>query len=131
MLFFLRDINGSTYALPGLEIIKATPALRRARVVGFEIKLSYPALVDGEPLHSVDGMVYEISSQTQVNRLAAYETDRYRLRSCLIGLLNDDNGIQRTIEGVSFMWNGEQDELREGTFNLKRWKKEKQLGDLD
>lgn len=29
------------------------------------------------------------------------------------------------------MWDGQQDELREGTFDLKQWKKEKQMGDLD
>lgn len=36
--------------------------MRRARVIGYEIKRwgPYPALLDGEPLRSVDGMAYEI-----------------------------------------------------------------------
>ncbi|KAJ5404865.1 hypothetical protein N7465_006149 [Penicillium sp. CMV-2018d] len=116
-----------------LKSSKRPPVLRHARVIGFEIKLwgPYPALLSGKPLRSVDGMAYEILSQTQLDRLAAYETDKYQLRPCLIELLNDDDSIEETVEGVTFMWNGQRDELREGTFDLKRWKKEKQLGDLD
>ncbi|KAJ5208950.1 hypothetical protein N7449_003329 [Penicillium cf. viridicatum] len=107
--------------------------MRRARVTGFEIKLwgPYPALLDGEPFRSVDGMAYEILSKTELDRLAAYETDKYQLTPCSIDLLNDDDSVEKTIEGVAFMGDGQQDELREGTFDLKQWKKEKQLGDLD
>lgn len=118
------------------QVLKSSerpPVMRRARVIGYEIKLwgPYPALLDGEPLHLIDGMAYEILSQTELDRLAAYETDKYQLRPCLIDLLNDDDSVEKTIEGVAFMWDGQQDELREGTFDLKQWKKEKQLGDLD
>lgn len=126
----LMDPNTLSQVLKSSE---RPPVMRRARVIGYEIKLwgPYPALLDGEPLHLVDGMVYEILSQTELDRLAAYETDKYQLRPCLIDLLNDDDSVEKTIEGVAFMWDGQQDELREGTFDLKQWKKEKQLGDLD
>ncbi|KAJ5616167.1 hypothetical protein N7537_001281 [Penicillium hordei] len=74
------------------QVLKSSerpPIMRRARVIGFEIKLwgPYTALLDGEPF--------------------------------------------LTVEGVTFMWDGQRDELQEGTFDLKQWKKEKQLGDLD
>lgn len=107
--------------------------MRRARVIGFEIKLwgPYPALLNGESLRSVDGTAYEILSQTELDRLEAYETDKYQLIPCFSDLLNDDDSVEKTIEGVAFMRDGKQDELREGTFDLKQWKKEKQLGDLD
>ncbi|CAI7570381.1 unnamed protein product [Penicillium discolor] len=118
------------------DVLKSSerpPVMRRARVIGYEIKLwgPYPALLDGEPFHLVDGMTYEILSQTQLDQLAAYETDKYQPRPCLINLLNDDDSVEKTIEGFAFMWDGQQDELREGTFDLKQWKKEKQLADLD
>lgn len=79
--------------------------MRRARVIGFEIKLwgPYPALLSGEPLRSVDGMVYEILSQTELDRLAAYETDKYQLRPCFLEFLNDDDSVEMTMEGVAFM----------------------------
>ncbi|KAJ6190654.1 hypothetical protein N7519_000675 [Penicillium mononematosum] len=73
---FLEDndsavgINGFTSAFSSLEIVKATPVMRRARVTGFEIKLwgPYPALL-GKPLHSVECVACEIVSQTQLDRL--------------------------------------------------------------
>ncbi|KAJ5787245.1 hypothetical protein N7457_002235 [Penicillium paradoxum] len=96
-----------------LKLSTPPPVMRRARVIGFEIRLwgPYPALVDGKPLHQVDGMACELLSPTQLDRLAAYETDKYSLMTCLIDLLNDDGSTARTIEGVAFMWNGQQDEL--------------------
>ncbi|KAJ5112248.1 hypothetical protein N7532_000293 [Penicillium argentinense] len=115
-----------------LKSSKKPPIMHRARVMGYQVKLwgLYPALLDGESLNPVDGMAYELRSQTQLDRLATYETEQYRLQACLIDLLSDD-GVGKTIEGVTFVWNGEQDELKEGTFNLKQWKKEEQLRALD
>ncbi|CAG8037669.1 unnamed protein product [Penicillium nalgiovense] len=111
---------------------KPLPIMRPARIIGYEIKLwgQYPALLD-KPLHPVDGIVCGLLSPTQLDRLAAYETDKYCLRACLINVLNNDSSTEKTIEGVSFMWNGRQDELREGTFDLKQWRKNRQLRELD
>ncbi|KAI9039893.1 gamma-glutamylcyclotransferase family protein [Aspergillus affinis] len=110
------------------------PVMRRARVVGYEIKLwgPYPALIEKNTssLQSVNGIAYEILPQTQVDRLAANETGKYCLRSCMIDLLNDDDNVQETIHGLTFLWDGEHGEQRDGTFDLKQWKK-KQLRDLD
>ncbi|KAJ5146109.1 uncharacterized protein N7515_000673 [Penicillium bovifimosum] len=107
--------------------------MRPARVIGYQVKLwgPYPALLDDKPLHPVVGMVCGVLSPTQLDRLAAYETDKYHLQGCLIDVLNDDGSTEKTIEGVSFMWNGRQDELREGTFDLKQWRKERQLSELE
>ncbi|KAB8215790.1 hypothetical protein BDV33DRAFT_8408 [Aspergillus novoparasiticus] len=81
---------------------KPPPMMRPARIICYEIKLwgPYPALLD-KPLHPVDGMVCGLLSPTQLDRLAAYETDKYRLKSCLINVLNNDGGTEETIEGVS------------------------------
>ncbi|KAJ5091281.1 hypothetical protein NUU61_006151 [Penicillium alfredii] len=116
-----------------LKSSKSPPIMRRARVRGYRIKLwgPYPAFIEGQTFHFVDGMVCEPLSPTQLDRLAAYETDKYRRLSCLIEVLNDDDSIKETIEGITFAWNGRQDELQEGTFDLTQWKKEKQLQDLD
>ncbi|OQE87196.1 hypothetical protein PENNAL_c0020G01362 [Penicillium nalgiovense] len=99
-----------------LKLLEQPPVMGRARVTGFEIKLwgPYPAPLE-KPLHSVEGVACEILSQMQLDRLAAYETDKYRLRPCLIDLLDSDDNIQKDIEGVTFMWNGQQNELREAT----------------
>ena len=66
-----------------------------------------------------------------MDRLASYETEKYRLEYCFIDVLNDDDSVEKTVNGVSFMWNGEEDELRPGTFDLKEWIKEKELRNLD
>ena len=111
---------------------RSPPILRRARVFGYEIQLwgPYPALVD-KPCHSVNGMVSEPLSTIQLDRLAAYETDRYRRQSCSIEILNDDDEVVKTIEGVCFVWNGPLDKLRAGKFDLKEWRKDKLLQMLD
>ncbi|KAJ5382742.1 hypothetical protein N7517_000653 [Penicillium concentricum] len=98
-----------------LKLSDPTHVLRCARVIGYKIRLWAPTL----PF-----------LMAQIDRLVAYETDKSQLRPCLIELLNDDD-TEKTIEGVTFMWNGRQDELREGLFDLKQWKKEKQLSELD
>ncbi|KAJ9490537.1 hypothetical protein VN97_g2699 [Penicillium thymicola] len=91
-------------------------------IIGYEIKLlgPYPALVD-KPLHPVDGMVCGLLSPTKLDRLAAYETDKSDLQPCLINVLNNDGSTEETIEGVSFMWNGRQDELREDFSIAHKW----------
>jgi hypothetical protein len=65
-----------------------------------------------------------------MDRLAAYETEKYSLEYCFIDLLNDDGSVEKTINRVSFVWNREEDELRIGTFDLKEWKKGKELRSL-
>ncbi|KAJ6093035.1 hypothetical protein N7486_008324 [Penicillium sp. IBT 16267x] len=116
-----------------LRTSDSLPIMSRARVIGYDVKLwgPYPALIDGKPLRPVDGMVFEILSKTQLDRLMSYETDNYQLQSCLIDILNHDNSVISTVDGVTFIWNGQQDELQEGKFDLKQWKKEKRLRDLD
>jgi gamma-glutamylcyclotransferase (GGCT)/AIG2-like uncharacterized protein YtfP len=109
------------------------PIISRARVIGYEIKLwgPYPALIDSKPLRPVDGMVFEIMSKTQLDRLVSYETDNYQLQPCLIDILNQDDSVKCTVDGVTFMWNGQEEELQEGKFDLKQWKKEQSLRILD
>lgn len=116
-----------------LSTSDSLPIMSRARVIGYDVKLwgPYPALVDSKPLRLVDGMVFEIFSKKQLDRLVSYETDNYQLQPCLIDILNHDNSVRSTVDGVTFMWNGQQDELQEGNFDLKQWKKEKGLRELD
>lgn len=106
--------------------------MRHARVVGYETRLwgPYPALVNGKSLVPVYGMVCRNRSRIHFDRLIKYETDQYQLRPCHIELLDDNHHVKKTVGGVTFIWNGEQDELREGKFDLKQWKREKMLRDL-
>ncbi|CAG8403713.1 unnamed protein product [Penicillium salamii] len=126
---------GTLQDLDRLSLVLRTanpPPMRRARVTGYEVKLwgPYPATVD-KPRSSVNGMVCGLLSPIQLELLAAYETEEYELRSCLIDILNDDDSVERTIEGVMFMWAGQPEELREGTFDLKQWKKDQEMMELD
>ncbi|OQE17376.1 hypothetical protein PENFLA_c024G09881 [Penicillium flavigenum] len=75
--FFYGTLMDSHTLSRALKSSRPPPVMRRARVTGFEIKLwgPYPALL-GKPRHSVEGVSCEIVSQTQLDRLAAYETDK-------------------------------------------------------
>ncbi|KAJ5965793.1 hypothetical protein N7481_012507 [Penicillium waksmanii] len=116
-----------------LELSNRPPVLRHARVVRYETKLWGPnsALVNGKPLVPVYGMMCGIRSRIHFDRLIAYETDQYQLRPCQIELFNDNDHVKKNVDGVTFIWNGEQDELREGKFDLKQWKREKILRDIE
>ncbi|CAI7671489.1 unnamed protein product [Penicillium bialowiezense] len=126
--FFYGTLMDPDILSKALGSSKPLPTMRPARIIGYEIKLwgTYPALIVN-PLHPVDGMVCGLLTPTQLDRLAAYETDKYYLRACLINVLNNDGSTEKTIEGVTFVWNGREDELREGTFDLKQWLKDRQL----
>ncbi|CAG8166327.1 unnamed protein product [Penicillium olsonii] len=107
--------------------------MRPARIIGYQIKLwgPYPALLDDKPLNPVDGMVCGLLSPARLDRLRSYESNKYQLQGCLINILNDDGSTEKTIEGVSFMWNGRPDELRGGSFDPKQWGKDIQLRETD
>lgn len=126
--FFYGSLMDPDMLSKVLKSSKPLPTMRPARVTGYKIKLwgPYPALLD-QPMNPVDGMMCGPLSTRQLRRLAVYETDHYCLRACSIDVLNDDGTLNQTIEGVSFMWDGREDELRDGTFSLKQWKKDRQL----
>lgn len=109
------------------------PIMHHAKVIGYDIKLwgSYPALVHGWPLRPVNGMAFEILSKTQLDLLQSYETEQYIPEPCVIEILNQEDEVERTVEGVTFLWNGELNELQEGNFDLKEWKKEQRLREID
>ncbi|KAJ5772551.1 hypothetical protein N7520_003080 [Penicillium odoratum] len=81
------------------------PVMSRARVIGSDVKLwgPYPALIDGEPLRPVEGMAFKILSKTQPDRLVSYETDNYQLQPCLIDILNHNDSVRSTVDGVTFI----------------------------
>lgn len=87
--------------------------MRCARVTNFETKLwgPYPALVR-KPSGSTSGMAYEVLSRTQFDRLAPYETDEYCRRICIIELVDEDDSVKAQFEGLTFVWNGEENEVR-------------------
>lgn len=91
------------------------PVLTPAMIVGYKIKMwgPYPALLHGEETETIRGMVYEVEGTTGRDRLQAYETNRYRIEQCIV-----DTGDNRTLRGLTFIWDGDVSELKEGTFDL-------------
>jgi len=61
----------------------------------------------------------------------SYETGKYQLQACFIDILNPNDSVMTTVDGVAFMWDVELDELQDGKFDLKQCKKEKRLRELD
>ena len=66
-------------------------------------------------MNTVDGLAYEVKT-VEMEKLIAYETDMYRLRSCWIQF-EDGTGVL----GRTFIWNADPSLLTEGKFDLKDW----------
>jgi hypothetical protein len=111
-----------------LQVAEA-PWLRPARMIGYQMRLwgPYPALIDGPTGHAVEGVACEILTQKHVDRLIAYETEKYFIYPCEIELLDVGIGRKEIVEGNYFKWNGKLDELQEGEFSLKKYLRQKKL----
>jgi gamma-glutamylcyclotransferase (GGCT)/AIG2-like uncharacterized protein YtfP len=107
--------------------LRKPQALRPARLMGYQYKLwgPYPALLRGPPNNIVEGMIFKVQSTEQVEQLERYETECYRLGVCNIKLANGP-----TVQGRTFLWRGDREELREGVFDLKDYQMEQLEKDL-
>ncbi|KAJ6076651.1 hypothetical protein N7499_008632 [Penicillium canescens] len=101
----------------GLEI---EPELRPARLSGYKCMLrgQYPALLDA--LDSVvEGAVYHVRTVEHGERLAAYETKYYQAGACRIRYTDGKEPADDV--GYTFKFKGDQNDLRDGTFDLRVW----------
>lgn len=94
------------------------PETYPAFITGYSMKLwgQYPALVNEATDQRISGRAYHVTSKTEADRLAAYETSMYRTSGCTIYF---EDGSQAA--GVTFVWDSDPSLLREGTFDLRDW----------
>ncbi|OJJ43653.1 hypothetical protein ASPZODRAFT_54451, partial [Penicilliopsis zonata CBS 506.65] len=100
--------------------VSSRPELHPATVHGFRAKLwgEYPVLLrDESSAEAIHGMAYPFRSLAELRRLAAYETEMYRIE---VGEATTDNNGSMVLAYV-FVWDGEESLLREGHFDLKDW----------
>jgi len=64
----------------------------------------------------------EVEGGELKDRLAEYETANYTNWRCNIHL---DDGTEA--DGITFMWAGDETELKEGSFDLKDWQMDRVL----
>jgi hypothetical protein len=76
----------------------------------------YPALVKSSPDDIVKGMAYRVCSIRERERLVQYETSAYRVQGCRICF---EDGTWTF--GKTFVWDGDVEELRKGSFDLRDW----------
>lgn len=98
------------------------PVTKPATLSGYQIKMwgIYPALIPKES-GRVTGYVWEVTSEDQFERLAAYETTAYRWVECDAVL--EDGAVLKGCR--TFCWAGAPDsrELEDGNFDLERYQK--------
>lgn len=120
-MFFYGSLMDSE-VLQAILDLPELPTTRPATISGFSIKMwgIYPTLI---PCHSgsVTGTVWEVTSESQFDRLAAYETAAYRWDECN-AVLEDGEVIKNC---RTFCWAGEPNskELEDGSFDLERYQK--------
>ncbi|RAH63895.1 gamma-glutamylcyclotransferase family protein, partial [Aspergillus aculeatinus CBS 121060] len=97
------------------------PQLKPAFLLGYACKLwgQYPALVEAEPGSVVRGVVYQVRTREDGERLAVYETENYRAERCRIRIV-DGEGSQEVL-GYTFKFVGVAEDLSEGSFDLEVW----------
>jgi gamma-glutamylcyclotransferase (GGCT)/AIG2-like uncharacterized protein YtfP len=99
-----------------------TPELQRGAIHHFKIKMwgIYPALVKAEG-GIVEGMVWTVQTEEQLQQLQNYETSAYTPSYCIVDLA--DGG--RIDFARTFRWNGDPDsrELEDGAFDIGRYQK--------
>ena len=103
--------------------LDSPPLLSPASLVGYSTKMwgPYPALIDGPPGNTVNGMVYEVQREDHEKLLADSETDAYRSALCYIRPGEGGKGFF----GKTFVWAGDpnDEELSAGNFDFGAWKK--------
>ncbi|RFU24009.1 hypothetical protein B7463_g12329, partial [Scytalidium lignicola] len=99
--------------------LQELPRLFPSKILGYHCMLwgEYPALIDGMLNEPVYGMAFEVQSPEDVTRLENYETKKYENTGCIIQF---EDGTK--VAGRTFVWAGDQAELKEGRFDLKDWK---------
>ena len=82
----------------------------------------YQAIVDGPTGAIVEGVAYEVQSDADAQKLAAYETNAYRTASCTINFGSEYECIAaRKVQGLTFMYAGDPEGLKEGRWDRKLW----------
>ncbi|RDL41347.1 uncharacterized protein BP5553_01326 [Venustampulla echinocandica] len=100
--------------------LEETPVLQSASITGWDIMMwgQYPALIF-KPNNITHGMAFEVQKGVHVEYLTCYESETYRLKGCRIKLADG-----RELPGKTFIWNGANELLKEGTSDLKDWQME-------
>lgn len=113
--------------------LRETPKdLRPAEIIGYHIRMwgPYPVLLDGPPGNVVKGVAYEVEGGENKDKLAAYETANYTEQLCLIQFgENKSVGFGEGTSGTTFIWAGDEGELKDGSFDLKDWQMARMLED--
>lgn len=108
-----------------IEVLGLDPGakieLRPGRIYGYLTKLwgQYPALIDGPDGSVLEGMVYNVRTEEDGDKLAAYETRNYKAHPVSIKYL--DGKEPEREDGTAFLFAGDPEELSEGDFDLKVW----------
>lgn len=96
------------------------PTYYRASIDSFKVKMYgvYPALVKATDEGIVQGLVYTVKSEDDMQKLIAYEGDAYRLTWCFARMLDPTPAVQVHVYMIrNFEYCGPPELLRDGEFN--------------
>lgn len=119
--FFYGTLMDSS-TLAAVLKLQDRPRLFPAKIIGYQCMMwdQYPALLDGPQGAPIYGLAYEVQSREDSERLKVYETDNYKISSCLIEFQDG-----REVLGSTFKWDADKSLLKEGSFDLKDWQMNK------
>ena len=120
LLFFYGTLT-IPHVLQEVLALSAIPTLIPASIHSYTIKLwgPYPALVPSNSVSRVGGMVFKVETRKQLHKLERYEGGNYLLKRCRVKVGDED----ALVDGWTFVWDGTDGELKEGTFDANMFPK--------
>ena len=122
--FFYGTLKDPAILSHVLDTPVTSSDLRPAHVVGYAREMwgQYQALVNGPTGAVLEGMAYEVQTEIDAQKLAAYETNAYKTAPCIINFGSEHDDLEpRKVQGMTFMYAGDPQALREGRWDRELW----------
>lgn len=125
LYFFYGSLMDPQQLQHVLGLVELPTNLTQAHIIGRKVRMwgCKSAIVRGGDLGAVvQGIAYEVEGAENKSKLDQYVTDSFVRAGCIIRM---QEGQERS--GKMFVWNGDDRELQDGSFDLEEWQNARSL----
>ena len=122
--FFYGTLKEPTTLSHVLDTPVTSSDLHPAYVVGYAREMwgQCQALVNSPTGAIIEGAAYELQNDVDAEKIAAYETNAYKAVPCIINIGSEHDDLEpRKVQGMTFMYAGDPQALREGLRDRELW----------